>query len=134
MKLIDMEALKEYNPKLHAQIAENPQHLLELQNLLIANEAQAKVEMATQAMQTAAENLQYKPPKVYSLPFLWAYFAPVFSFTAVSIPDLLSFNLGLYHKIVSSNCHPMVSIHYPLWVRSQTHIGSSHDQINGAYQ
>mmetsp|Transcript_27871 Transcript_27871/g.20891 ORF Transcript_27871/g.20891 Transcript_27871/m.20891 type:complete len:238 (-) Transcript_27871:311-1024(-) len=42
----------------------------------------------TTAAQTSAEALQYKPPKIYSLPFLWAYFSPVFAFTAAYIIKL----------------------------------------------
>jgi hypothetical protein len=56
---------------------------MDLQDIIIGNMAQAKVEAATQALQTAAESLQYKPPKIYSMPFIWSAFTPVFTFTAV---------------------------------------------------
>ena len=57
MKYIEMNELKKFNPKLHDQIASDPQKLIDLQDTILASEATAKVEAATQALQTAAENL-----------------------------------------------------------------------------
>ncbi len=52
-----MDSLKQYNPKLHDQIVNDPQSLLALQDVLIQSDSSAKAELAMQAMQTAAENL-----------------------------------------------------------------------------
>lgn len=62
-----------------------------LQDLILANDAASKAQLASQALQTAAESLQYKPPKIYSLPFIWAYFAPVFTVTAAYLMKLQAF-------------------------------------------
>lgn len=43
---------------------------------------------AAQAIASAAEALAYKPPKVYSLPFIWAWGAPVFGATASALISL----------------------------------------------
>jgi hypothetical protein len=54
------------------------------------------VEAAAEAEATAAavEALTYKPPKVYSLPFVWAWGQPVFTFTASCLINL-QFNTGI---------------------------------------
>lgn len=41
-----------------------------------------------EAVTAAADNMQYKPQKNYALPFIWAYFAPVFSVTAAALVKL----------------------------------------------
>ena len=51
-------------------------------------EVAAEVAAAAQAVAAAAENFAYKPPKVYSLPFIWAWGAPVFSATASALISL----------------------------------------------
>lgn len=133
MSMVDMEELKKFNPKLHEQISENPERLLELQDVILSSKAHENVEMAAQAMQLAAENLQYKPPKVYSLPFIWAYFAPIFTFTAVS--SFISLYLkGGSDQTPGSYGDSLVSIHHCMWFWSPFDPRSSNDQANGPHQ
>jgi membrane protein insertase Oxa1/YidC/SpoIIIJ len=56
--------------------------------VILQNEIESKVQLANDALQTAAESLQYKPPKIYSLPFIWSYFTPIFAVTAAYIIKL----------------------------------------------
>jgi hypothetical protein len=43
---IDMEALKEFNPKLYGEIEKDPQNLLKFQEVLFAHEKHAEVAAA----------------------------------------------------------------------------------------
>lgn len=52
------------------------------------NEVKSQSDSVSEALAAAPENLQYKPQKNYSLPFIWAYFAPVFSVTAAGLVKL----------------------------------------------
>jgi hypothetical protein len=82
---LDMDQLAQFNPKLHKQIQENPESLLQLQEVLFAHEKHAELAAAQEAVQAVAENYQYKKPNVYAVPFLWAFATPVFAATAAAL-------------------------------------------------
>ena len=88
MQSVQMDELKKFNPKLHRQLTETPELILDLKDTIMANEVQADAEAATQAAAAASDDLGYKPTKNYALPFIWAYFAPVFSVTAGALIKL----------------------------------------------
>jgi len=52
MKTIDMNTLQDFNPKLHAQLQSDPQRILDLKDLILANEA--KGDMASNSADAAA--------------------------------------------------------------------------------
>ena len=82
-----MSDLAKFNPKLHAQLTEKPELILELKDLIMNNEAASSAAAATEAA-TAATAEGYKPTKNYALPFVWAYFAPAFTVTAGALVKL----------------------------------------------
>jgi membrane protein insertase Oxa1/YidC/SpoIIIJ len=83
-----MNALQQFNPKLHDQLTKQPELVLDLKELILANEVKGDQSAEAESIAAAADALQYKPPKNYSLPFIWAYFAPVFSVTAAALIKL----------------------------------------------
>ncbi len=83
-----MEDLKQFNPKLYNQIKDDPNSLLTLQSLVYEHEKAADAAAVAEALTAVAENYQHKPPKVYSLPFIWAWGAPVFTATASALVSL----------------------------------------------
>jgi len=56
--------------------------------LILANEAKGDIAATAESMAAASDQMSYKPTKNYSLPFMWAYFAPVFSVTAAALIKL----------------------------------------------
>ena len=80
---IDMDELQQFNPKLYAQIKDDPELLLKLQDIIIDHEHHAEVATAAEAVTAMTEQMnQPKAAKIYTLPWIWAWGAPVFNATA----------------------------------------------------
>jgi hypothetical protein len=88
MQQVDMDELKTYNPKLHDKLIENPRLILDLKENILQNLQSGEAAADVEAVAAAADALQHKPSKNYSLPFIWAWFAPVFSVTSVALIKL----------------------------------------------
>ena len=89
--LIDMNELRRFNPKLHAQIESNPEILLDLQQIVADHEIHAEAAAVAESITAATEvasQAALKPIKTYSLPFIWAWGAPVFNATAATLISL----------------------------------------------
>jgi hypothetical protein len=56
-----------------------------LKHIVEEHEATAEAAAATEAIAAAAEQYAYKPPKTYTLPFIWAWGQPVFAATASAL-------------------------------------------------
>ena len=64
---------------------------MELQDVFTSHEIHAETAAMQESMAAAAEvanAASVKQPKVYSLPFIWAYGAPVFNATAAMLISL----------------------------------------------
>jgi len=121
MKSIDMKELSQFNPKLHDQLTKSPELVLDLKDLILKNQQLGDVSSEAEAATSAAtEALQYKPEKNYSLPFIWAYFAPVFSVTAAGLIKLQAFTqIPWMSFIVMSGVGVRLCI-LPLMIRQMT--------------
>ena len=81
-----MEELKEFNPKLFSQISNDPSQLLKLQDMIIDHEHHAEAAAAAEAVTAMTEQMnQPKAAKIYTLPWIWAWGAPVFNATAAAL-------------------------------------------------
>ena len=60
-KSIDIQELKDFNPKLHQKLETNPELILDLKEIIMANEAQGDQMASTEAINAASDSLQYKP-------------------------------------------------------------------------
>ena len=83
-----MDELQKFNPKLHDALSEKPELILDLKDTVLSNMESATAAADAEAVAAASEALAYKPTKNYSLPFIWGYFAPVFSVTAAGLIKL----------------------------------------------
>ena len=78
-----MDELKQFNPKLYSQIKDDPELLLKLQDMIIDHEHHAEAAATAEAATAIAEQMnQPKAAKIYTLPWIWAWGAPVFNATA----------------------------------------------------
>jgi hypothetical protein len=59
-----------------------------LQQILTDHQTSTEAAQAAEALAAAAESLAYKPPKTFSLPFIWAWGAPIFTATASALVSL----------------------------------------------
>jgi hypothetical protein len=85
-----MEALEQFNPKLYAQIKNDPEAITKLETLFQTHDVEAtqraqEIAQTAEALTAASENATSRPPRVYSLPFVWAWGAPVFNATAKAL-------------------------------------------------
>ena len=84
-----MAQLREFNPKLHAILEKQPEVLFDLKKVVQDHEAHAEEAALAEQVTAAAELTQgaaaAKQPKTYSLPFIWAWGAPVFNATAATL-------------------------------------------------
>jgi len=89
---LDMKELYKFNPKLHDELKENPQAVLELKEIIFETMKMGDDMAESQAYEAAADDLQQqKKPKSYTLPIFWSMFAPVFDFTAAKLIKLQAF-------------------------------------------
>jgi membrane protein insertase Oxa1/YidC/SpoIIIJ len=88
MKEIDMDELKQFNPKLYRQLRDNPHQILELKTTIFQNLEKTDLAASAEAAAATAESMQYKPKKVFSLPIFWAWMSPIFSVTAAGLVKL----------------------------------------------
>ena len=57
----------------------------------MANESVGDEIAQAESAAAASEDLGYKPQKNFSMPFIWAYFTPVFTVTAAGLVKLQAF-------------------------------------------
>ena len=84
------------------------------------NEARATAAIDAESIEAASEALKYKPTKNYALPFIWAYFAPVFTVTAAGLIKLQAATaIPWLPFIIMSGVGVRVAI-LPLMIRQMT--------------
>jgi hypothetical protein len=57
----------------------------------MANESSGDNLATAESVAAASEDLGFKPQKNFSMPFIWAYFTPVFTVTAAGLVKLQAF-------------------------------------------
>jgi membrane protein insertase Oxa1/YidC/SpoIIIJ len=115
-----MKELREFNPKLHDKLEHNPELILDLKEIIMANEAAGDQMATAEAVSAAADPLQYKPTKNFSMPFIWAYFTPVFAVTAAGLVKLQGFTqIPWMSFIILSGISVRLCI-LPLMIRQMT--------------
>ena len=115
-----MNELKEFNPKLHDKLEHNPELILDLKEVIMANEASGDQMATAEAVTAASDGMQYKPQKNFSMPFIWAYFTPVFTVTAAGLVKLQAFtNIPWMSFIILSGISVRLCI-LPLMIRQMT--------------
>lgn len=80
-----MTALREFNPKLASYVQENPAALNDLRKMIEEHDAAAEAAAAAEAVAAAADQYAYKPSRVYTLPWIWAWGEPIFKVTAAAL-------------------------------------------------
>jgi hypothetical protein len=86
-----MNELAQFNPKLHQKLEQKPELILDLKDIIMANESTGDQLATAESVAAASDNMNYKPQKNFSMPFIWAYFTPVFTVTAAGLVKLQAF-------------------------------------------
>lgn len=85
---IDMDHLRETNPKLFDYLYFDPTKIMDFKSVITEQaEAKAQALLSTDAAEAAAATTQTSP-KVYTLPLFWKWLSPVFAVTSVWILNL----------------------------------------------
>ena len=85
---IDMDHLRETNPKLFDYLYFDPTKIMDFKSIITEQaEAKAQALISTDAAEAAAATTQTSP-KVYTLPLFWKWLSPVFAVTSVWILNL----------------------------------------------
>ena len=119
-KSIDMNELAQFNPKLHQKLEQKPELILDLKEVIMANESAGDQMANAESVSAAADGLQQKPVKNFSMPFIWAYFTPVFTVTAAGLVKLQAFTqIPWMSFIILSGISVRLCI-LPLMIRQMT--------------
>jgi len=89
---IDMQELKDYNPKLYDYLSFDPSKIKDFKSVIVdGNTERAQLLLEKQSSAEAAEAVagaSSGSPKIYSLPLFWKWLTPVFAVTSAWILKL----------------------------------------------
>ena len=86
----------------------------------MANESSGDNLATAESVAAASDDLGFKPQKNFSMPFIWAYFTPVFTVTAAGLVKLQAFTqIPWMSFIILSGVSVRLCI-LPLMIRQMT--------------